>query len=231
MPTDAERSEKIRRIKEKIAGMGVVYQPGNASRPGHLYSPLPFKDFTDIPYQREAVEERFELIRPLLPSADRGSRVIDIGCHAGYNCFRLEDLGFKCTGIELDPLTVEIAREVNDLYARSVEFVCAEATPELIAGLGEFDVCLFFATFQWVAKARGIPYAMEVARAAMRCAPLMFFETSMGMEGKAKLPELPDLDSVERMLVELGVHRDVWCLGEIPAPITFQRRYVFMTQA
>jgi Methyltransferase domain len=231
MTTDAARADRIRGIKEKIARMGVTYRPGNASRPGHLYSPLPFKDFEDIPFQREAVDERFELIRSHLPPATQGSRVLDVGCHAGYNCFRLEDLGFTCTGIELDALTVEIAREVNTLYSRGVEFMCAEATPELIARLGRFDVCLFFATFQWIAKARGIPYAMEVTRAIMRCAPVMFFETSMGMEGKAKLPELPNIDSVERMLSDLGVHRDIRCLGEIPAPLTFQSRYVFVTRA
>lgn len=231
MAIDPARAERIRGIKDKIARMGVTYQPGNASRPGHLYSPLPFEDFADVPYQREAVEERFELIRPLLPTAARSARALDIGCHAGYNCFRLAELGFACTGIELDALTVEIAREVNDLYSRGVDFICAEATPELIAGLGDFDVCLFFATFQWVAKAHGIPYAKDVTRAAMRCAPVMFFETSMGMEGKAKLPELPDLGAVEDMLAGLGVHRDVWCLGKIPAPLTYQARYVFMTRS
>jgi SAM-dependent methyltransferase len=227
----AARAERIREIKEKIARMGVTYRPGNASKPGHLYSPLPFTDFDDVPYQREAVEERFELIRSHLPPAAPGSRVLDVGCHTGYNCFRLAELGFACTGIELDPLTVDIAREVNSLYSRGVEFICADATPELIAGLGRFDLCLFFATFQWVAKANGIPYAIEVTRAAMRCAPVMFFETSMGMEGKAKLPELPDLGAVERMLNGLRVHRDIRCLGEIPAPLTFQARYVFVTRA
>lgn len=231
MASDAARAEQIRGIKEKIARMGVTYRPGNASKPGHLYSPLPFKEFADVPHQREAVDARFTLIRPLLPPAAEGSRVLDVGCHAGYNCFRLEELGFACTGIEADALTVEIAREVNEFYSRRVAFVCAEATPELIAGLGSFDVCLFFAIFQWIAKARGIPYAMEVTRAAMRCAPVMFFETSMGMEGKAKLPELPDLGAVERMLNALGVHREVRCLGRISAPLTFQARYIFVTRA
>jgi SAM-dependent methyltransferase len=231
MATDAARTERIRGIKEKIARMGATYRPGNASKPGHLYSPLPFKEFEDIPYQREAVEERFELIRPHLPTTIQRPRLLDVGCHAGYNCFRLEDLGYTCTGIELDAPTVDIAREVNDLYSRRVEFINAEATPELITGLGSFDVCLFFSIFQWIAKASGLPYATEVTRTAMRCAPVMFFETSMGMEGKAKLPELPDLDAVERMLNGLGVHREVRCLGEIPAPLTFQARYVFVTRA
>lgn len=224
------RAERIRAIKEKIARMGVTYRPGNASRPGHLYSPLPFPEFADVPHQREAVEERFELIRPFLPAEGGGRRVLDIGCHAGYNCFRLEELGYRCTGIELDALTVEIARDVNELYGRHVEFVCAEATPELLDGMQRFDLCLFLATFQWIAKARGLAYAKDVTRAAMRCAPMMFFETSMGMEGKAKLPELPDLDAVEGMLAGLGVHRDVRLLGEIPAPLTFQERYVFLTR-
>ena len=98
--------------------MGATYRPGNASKPGHLYSPLPFKEFEDIPYQREAVEERFELIRPHLPTTIQRPRLLDVGCHAGYNCFRLEDLGYTCTGIELDAPTVDIAREVNDLYSR-----------------------------------------------------------------------------------------------------------------
>ena len=86
----------MRAIRKKIARLGEgPYKPGGSSKPGHLYSPLPFPEFQDLPAQREACDERFELMRRHLEGATQG-RVIDLGCNTGFNCFKFSELGFIC---------------------------------------------------------------------------------------------------------------------------------------
>jgi 2-polyprenyl-3-methyl-5-hydroxy-6-metoxy-1,4-benzoquinol methylase len=221
--TTHSRAERVARIKDKIRHMGQVYRPGNASQPGHLYSPLPFDDFRDVPVQRGAVEGRFELIRDdLLQFLSRGT-LLDLGCHAGYNCFRFHELGFQCTGIDADALTIEIARDTAELEGCPIDFRCAEATPELIDALGDFDVVIFTAVFQWITKARSFETAQEVLRRLLAHCEILYFETSMGAEGKAKMPMLPDVAAVERMLQELG-HPQVKLIGALD-----RSRYLFRT--
>ena len=145
------RAWKIHWVKRKIAGMGRgTYKPGSSSKPGHLYSPLPFPEFNDIPWQREACFERLVLIHDNMPQDLTGKKLLDIGCHTGFYCFKFTELGFYCTGIEIDPLSTEIARDVNQIYRLNIDFICAEATTDLIDKLGHFDVCLFLSIFQWV---------------------------------------------------------------------------------
>jgi SAM-dependent methyltransferase len=217
---DAVRhSYRVRRIKSKIRLVGAgPYQPGNSSKPGHLYNPLPFPAFDDVPAQREACEPRFEMIRANLPAEITSGRVLDIGCNAGFNCFKFAQLGFSCVGIECEPLTAEIAQDVAALYAPEVTVICAEATPAVISGLGEFRVALFLATFQWITQRRGFEFACEALRAAQRSSEVLFFETSMGTEGRAKMPMLPDRAAVEKLLRDRGVHRTVEFLDEVAAP-------------
>lgn len=222
----------VESIREKIARMGHVYSPGNASRPGHLYNPLPFAEFDDIPYQRDAVAERFALMETTLPRPFKTGRLLDIGCHTGYNCFRFQRLGFDCTGIELEPLTCEIAQDVNTLKQTNIRFINGAVSHDLMQQLGRFDVILFLSTFQWVVYAEGFEAARKLlAEVQSRC-DLLFFETSMGQEGKMKLPQLPDASAVHALLRESGHHRNVDCLGAIPAPGSpdAQKRLLFRSQ-
>jgi SAM-dependent methyltransferase len=208
------------------------YKPGSSSKRGHLYNPIPFREFADIPWQREACYERLDLMKRELPVALQPGRLLDVGCHTGFNCYMFRELGFQCTGIEIDPLSVEIAQAVNRLYGLDIRFICTEATTDTIESLGHFQVCLFLAVFQWITKLHGYEFAQDVLKQAMRSADLLFFETSMGSEGRAKMPMLPDVTSVERMLIDLGVHQEVVCLGEIVAPNAWldKKRYLFRTR-
>ena len=201
----------IEHIQKKIALMGREYSPGNASRKGHLYSPLPFPEFKETPVQRKSVKARWEMIKPHLD----GETALDIGCHTGYNCFQLERLGFQVTGVELHELTVEIAQDVAFYYGSTCHFIQGEVTPELIKKIGEVDVCLFFSTFQWVTQSRGFEYAKKVLETAKEYSKTLFFETSMGQEGKAKMPMLPNADSIAKMLSKYG---EVQILGKVPSP-------------
>ncbi|WP_428248118.1 protein kinase domain-containing protein [Ferrovibrio sp.] len=222
----------VESIRAKIARMGQVYQPGNASRPGHLYNPLPFDDFADIPYQRDAVEERFALMQTTLPRPFKTGRLLDIGCHSGYNCFRFQRLGYTCTGIEKDTLTCEIGQDVNELKQTGITFINAAASPELIRDLGHFDVILFLSTFQWVVHFDGFEAAVKLLTEVQRHCDVLFFETSMGQEGKMKLPQIPDAAAVHAMVKNTGIHSHVDCLGAIPAPGSpmAQKRLLFRSQ-
>jgi serine/threonine protein kinase len=222
----------VESIREKISRMGKTYRPGNASMPGHLYNPLPFSEFSDIPFQRDAVEERFSLMETTLPRPFKTGRLLDIGCHSGYNCFRFQRLGFNCTGIELDSLTCEIGNDVNTLKNTGITFINAPASADLLQKLGHFDVILFLSTFQWVVYAEGFDAAAKLLAEVQRHCDLLFFETSMGQEGKMKLPQLPDAKAVQALLKQSGVHRNVDCLGAIPAPGSpkAQKRLLFRAQ-
>lgn len=141
-------------------------------------------------------------------------------------------MGWTCLGIDIDPDVIEIASEVADLYRVTAEFRCQEATPEAVRALGHFQVALFLSSFQWVTQARGFDFARDVLRAAQEQSDVLFFETSMGTEGRAKMPMLPDSPAVERLLVQSGFHDEVRCLGDVPAPNVWlqKSRCVFRTR-
>ncbi|WP_284735753.1 class I SAM-dependent methyltransferase [Dongia deserti] len=209
--------------------MGGDYKPGNVSRPGHLYNPLPFPEFADVPYQRAACEERFDLISKLLPRPFKGGTLLDIGCHTGYNCFRFREKNFQCTGIEADPLTAEIAADVDQLKKTQVRFINSRADANMIRSLGHFDVVLFLSTFQWVVHFDGFDAAVALLAEVQRNCDCLFFETSMGQEGKMKLPQLPDARAIHDLLRSSGAHGNVDCLGAMQAPggPSHQQRLIF----
>ena len=228
------RAGRVRRIKRKIDRVGTgAYRPGGSSKPGHLYSPLPFPAFDDVPWQREACAERLALIRESMPNRFRGGRLLDIGCCTGFNCFKLCEDGFRCIGIDIDPDSIEIASDVARLYRVPVNFRTGEATLEVIDSLGRFDVVLFLSSFQWVTAARGYEYACALLKSVMRQSSVMFFETSMGAEGRAKMPMLPDADAVQSLLEETAVHTKVQRLGDVTAPNAWLKksRALFRTES
>lgn len=208
----------VESIKEKIRRMGQTYQPGNVSQSGYLYNPLPFPEFSDVPFQRRAVFERFTMMETCLPRPFRPGRLLDIGCHTGFNCFMFAALGHKCTGIELDSLTCEIARDTNELKQTGIEFINGAASIDLIRKLGHFDTILFLSTFQWVVQADGWDAAVALLAEVQKHCDVMFFETSMGQEGKMKLPQIPNAESVHALLRQSGAHSHVDCLGPMAAP-------------
>jgi len=210
----------VKEIKSLIDQMGVKYSPGNSSKKGHLYNPLPFPEFNNVPSQREAVYERFEMIKPHV----QGKTLLDVGCHTGFNCFMFEKEGFSCTGVELHQLTHEIASKVADLKEVDCTFINGSA--DIIPSLGKFDTCLFLSVFQWITKAEGFERAKELLSAAIDNSHVLFFETSMGAEGKAKMPMLSNPDSVYKMLSEFAT---VEYLGDVVAPggVSHPRRCIF----
>lgn len=214
-------------IKAKIANMGKEYALGNASLAGHLYNPLPFPEFNDVPVQRSACADRFDMMAARMPEHLKGGTLADVGAHVGYNCFMFNRyFNMKCVGIEAHALTAQIGNDCAKLYGVDVQIETRSITPEWFHDK-EFDVCLFLSVFQWITKAEGFEYACETLKEALAASKVLFFETSMGNEGKAKMPMLPNLDAVFQMLVNLGA-KPV-CLGPVVSPggANDQRRYLF----
>lgn len=218
-----ERAERVASIKQKIRRMGEEYRPGNSSKAGHLYSPLPFADFSDVPSQRQCIVPRFEMMRDDLATFMGTGRLLDVGCHTGFNCFEFAKLGFECVGVDAHELTIEIAKDTAALYSTNTQFHCAEATPELIAQLGRFDVVIFTAVFQWITAAAGFDAAVRMLNCLCDASDVLYFETSMGQEGKAKMPMLPDVGSVEQLLRSTS-HPRVELLGALD-----RNRFLFRT--
>jgi len=97
----------------------------------------------------DAPPERFEQRRAcLIESLEPGSRVIDVGCGAGWFCEALDRAGFKVVGVDVAGEAIRRARE----RCPSVEFaLVAEHPPhELPYADGSFDAAWLGETLEHV---------------------------------------------------------------------------------
>lgn len=93
---------------------------GAASRPGELYQNPVHPDLQDIP-SAHGCEDRFAAIRPTLPAAP--GTFLDVGANLGWFCHRFEELGWRCTAIELLPQIALAAERIRIAEGRRFEVV------------------------------------------------------------------------------------------------------------
>lgn len=113
---------------------------------GRVYSPLVHPDLASIPSYYG--HERFELIRDSLPTAS--GRVLDIGAHWGYLCHRLEDLGFDCHAVELEPRNVEFMNRLKRASGRRFQVTCGSVFEALVRH--DYDIVLALNIFHHFIK-------------------------------------------------------------------------------
>lgn len=117
----------VRRVQEYARGHG-----------GRVEYPVSHPDLDDIPARHG--HESFELIREQLPRA--GGTALDLGCWWGYHCGRLEEQGFRCTGIEPDGERFSFAQRLRRAEGREFELVNASSIDHEPLGTDRFDVVL-----------------------------------------------------------------------------------------
>jgi len=64
--------------------------------------------------------ETWDLIKDLVNW--KGKTVVDIGCCRGYFCFKAEELGAKCIGLDSCPPALETANDIKDVTGSKVVF-------------------------------------------------------------------------------------------------------------
>ncbi len=89
------------------------------SHEGKIYNIISHPDLDDVPALHG--RERFALIKNHLPFSD--GTALDIGCHWGYYCQRLEEMGFQCVGIEADPTHFYFAQKLRRAERKTFELV------------------------------------------------------------------------------------------------------------
>jgi SAM-dependent methyltransferase len=111
------------------------------------------------------------------------SSVVDIGCNAGYFCFRAADRTTgQVIGVDSARHSLELGSELNSSVFRrtNVDFVQADAHEFLRANPGMFDVIHCASTFHYFREAQA--EFLELARGAIRSGGSLVLEVELGKD-------------------------------------------------
>ena len=130
--------------------------------------------------------------------------VLDLGCNGGYFSLALADQARQIVAIdgEAELIRLNIAKQA-DLGIANIEFQHALITPDLSAGMPEFDIVLFLSVFHHMLCASDAhdwnteterTAAMAVVAALRDKARILVFEMGYPWEGYDWSPKLPPMD-------------------------------------
>jgi SAM-dependent methyltransferase len=109
------------------------------------------------------------------PAALAPGRALDLGCGTGTNVVFLADHGWNATGVDAEPIALDVAREkVADVAGARV--LLGDVTRLASLGLdGPFDLLLDIGCFHSIPRSRRDAYARGVARLSGSGATLFLF--------------------------------------------------------
>jgi hypothetical protein len=117
-----------------------------------MYQPIPFPEFADLtPAQNRASEDRWEVMRAVLPDDLSGLRFLDVGAAEGFFSLKCAQEGATVVALERDALKVKLMGLVKSRYGldnfdpRRVDLTETELRP-----LGTFDFAFFLNVHQHV---------------------------------------------------------------------------------
>lgn len=113
-----------------------------------LYAPALHPDLESIPAYHS--NKRFELIRRNLIS--KTGKMLDIGCHWGYFCHRFEELGFECTGVEIETENFYFLERLKRACNRKFHIVNQSIFDYVQQSGGQYEVVLALAIFHHFVK-------------------------------------------------------------------------------
>lgn len=119
----------------------------------HLKSKERFKAFYEmlgtesIQKVQQVVLERFNFIVPK-------GKIIELGCHAGFQCIAWSEQGFKCLGVDIAQSLIDEANgRVDNLQhplKGEIEFMCSDILDLDSNKLGTFDTIVLTETLEHV---------------------------------------------------------------------------------
>ena len=127
------------------------WDPTGKFKPLHKFNPV------RLTYIREKLCEHFDR-DSRAPNALSGLRILDIGGGAGETARKLIDLGHAVTIVVPSPLLAERCRTI------APEADVHECMFEDYAGGGEFDLCLFSESYQYIPLDEGVPRCLTLLK-------------------------------------------------------------------
>ncbi|MCL4300664.1 MAG: class I SAM-dependent methyltransferase [Anaerolineae bacterium] len=137
---------------------------------GAVYTPLLHPDLAWVPAQRG--HERFDFIQKFLLS--RGGTMLDIGCNLGYFCHRFEEIGFACTGVELDPALFYFLEKLKRAANKNFQTVNGSIFDYMQQEPGTYDVVLALAVFHHFIKSENMLHQFKGLLAQLDTRELYF---------------------------------------------------------
>lgn len=176
--TDRTKIEK--KIRELEPWFHNIHLPGDIqTAPTHFLGDFPaFK---------------WEKLKDCVPQDMRGSRVLDIGCNAGYYSFEMAKRGATVVGIDLDSHYLNQAKWLAEVLGLSDRVTFQQLQVyDLTKVDGQFDLVIFMGLFYHL---RYPLLAMDIVSEKVR--GKMIFQTLM-MPGKDKVKILEDYQLNDR---------------------------------
>ncbi len=104
----------------------------------------------------------------------KGKKILDIGSYTGYFSHRATKMDAKVTGIEVDSLKVQVAKQLNVLLGLEVGFFQTDMF-DYLNGSRRFDCVFFLEVLHWILIRKGEQKAREALELISTVAPVMFF--------------------------------------------------------
>jgi SAM-dependent methyltransferase len=106
-----------------------------------LYQPLEHPAFADWEAMQPC-EERWEMIERTVDLSIPGT-VVDLGCNTGWFCRKFSQYGWAATGIDKDPLAIEVATGIMKRWngRPAPAYLCANLNETLIP-IADLYLCL-----------------------------------------------------------------------------------------
>ena len=70
----------------------------------------------------------------------RGRRLLHLQCHVGLDTLSWARLGAQCTGVDISPVAIEKARELNETTGLDTRFECTDVYSYSRGGIDPFDI-------------------------------------------------------------------------------------------
>lgn len=139
---------------------------------GRVYQRIDHPDLRHIPAGHGS--ERIEMIEDALrPYGNTELSLLDIGAHWGYMCQQLEQLGFKCQGVELNRQSADFAERIS--VATGSGFTIWRGSVFQFPDIEDFEVIVALNIFHHFLKSEEAYQELQALLSRMR-AEVMIFE-------------------------------------------------------
>jgi len=193
-------------IEDLIARLGTNKAEGSSMAPG-----VPYQNIPGVPIMahREHSEVRAATIAEMVPVS--GKTILDLGCNVGTISGYLSLLGAEVTGLDHDEHSIAVAKEVHAKNGNA-NFDVATIDLDLIKSLPHFDIIVWLSQFNWLAKQRGLEYALECLWEIGKHCDTLVFETAGRGDGQASLDY--SQEEILNLLCKNTIFRDIQDRGQ-----------------
>jgi len=197
----------VEEIKDMIRELGRgAYRDGSSKRAGHLYHPIPFPEFSNLPIHKEAAEQEIKIIRSNTEDLD-GGKILEIGCANGFYSFMLAPQARQIIAYEGDPQVCQINEAIRELKGiDNIQFINSYFDDEVAQVLdNDFDITIMLNVHMWIHKQIGPIRTLEMMQHIAASTTTLFFETAHAESGGMyQVKELRNKQDIENYLYSCG---------------------------